>query len=100
MSKPILDTRKGQCWLCQKECRTECHHVFNGNPNRQRSEEYGLKLYLCHGCHERIHMDQELDESVKAFMQEHAMKRYGWTIEDFRSIFGKNYLEEDEDGEK
>lgn len=93
MSKPILDTKRGRCWLCQKtNVPTECHHVFNGNPNRKRSEQYGLKIYLCDSCHKKIHADQELDDAVKAFMQEHAMMHYGWEVEDFSKIFGKNYI--------
>lgn len=92
MTRSILMSESGVCFLCQKRGTTECHHVFNGNPNRKRSEQYGLKIYLCDACHRKVHADQGLDDSVKAYVQEQAMKHYGWEVEDFSKIFGKNYI--------
>ena len=38
MSKSILDTRKGICFLCGQHDFTEVHHIFGG-PNRRISDD-------------------------------------------------------------
>ena len=95
------------CWLCGANGSTDPldkHHVFGG-ALRSKSERYGLTVYLCHGsCHifgERAaHRSRETRERLQAAAQGAAMKRYGWTREDFMREFGKNYLaEESEESE-
>jgi len=34
----------------------------------------------------------EMDKELKQICQAAAMKHYGWTIDDFRMKFGKNYM--------
>ena len=68
-----------------------------GGSNRSKSEKYGLTIYLHHSkCHifgkRAIHNDAEMNRAIKAMAQEKAMQHYGWSIEDFIKIFGKNYL--------
>lgn len=74
----------------------ESHHIYNGNPNRKLSEKYGLKVYLCHYCHNEppngVHFNSMINLCLKANTQKKAMEYYGWDIDTFRSIFGKNYL--------
>lgn len=92
----------GYCWLCGKNGSAEPldkHHVFGG-ALRGKSERYGLTVYLCHGsCHifgERAaHRSRETRELLQAAAQRAAIKRYGWTREDFRREFGKNYLDDE-----
>lgn len=53
---PIVDTAKGECFLCRMEGirrqqYTEEHHVFYGGGLRQVSEENGFKVYLCREHH-------------------------------------------------
>ena len=53
---PIVDTVKGECFLCRMEGirrqqYTEEHHVFYGGGLRQVSEEHGFKVYLCRDHH-------------------------------------------------
>ena len=95
MSKSILQDEK-VCYLCGSHNMLECHHVFNGNPNRKLSEKYGLKVYLCHYCHNEppngVHFNSMLNLCLKAKAQKMAMEHYGWDVDTFRSIFGKNYL--------
>lgn len=72
------------------------HHVFGG-ANRKKSEKYGLKIYIHHNkCHifgeNSVHKNAKVDRAVKKVAQKRAMKRYGWSIEEFREIFGKNYI--------
>ena len=68
------------------------HHIFNGNPNRKLSEKYGLFVWIAPDRHDRIHRDEAEDIALKQRGQKAAMETYGWTVDDFRAIFGKNFL--------
>jgi hypothetical protein len=41
-------------------------------------------------------MNHEVDLKVKRYGQRKAMHEQGWSIEDFRREFGKNYLDSEE----
>jgi hypothetical protein len=43
-----------------------------------------------------VHQNKEIRAKLQAFAQKKAMAHYGWSREDFRREFYKNYLEEDE----
>ncbi len=92
--KSIIQTEK-QCYITGDEYNLHEHHVFNGS-NRKKSEKYGLKIWLRADWHNMekysIHMDAELDRRIKAEVQQIAMDHYGWTVEDFIRMFGKNYI--------
>ena len=95
--KSIIQPNKTHCYICKGNggyWGLDEHHVF-GQANRKLSEKYGLKVYLCHiECHlEGVHNNSELDHKLKAHVQKKAMKHYNWSVEDFISIFGKNYLD-------
>ena len=83
------------CYLCGCKLWIEEHHVYGG-ANRQISEKYGLKVNLCHYCHNEpplgVHYNARKNLKLKADVQKKAMEHYGWSVDDFRSIFGKNYL--------
>lgn len=70
--------------------------MFGGNPGRKKSERYGLKVYLCHYCHNEppngVHFNKERRLMLQAKAQEIAMERYEWSVEEFIQQFGKNYL--------
>ena len=93
----ILQNDKSYCYRCHRYIKTEEHHIF-GASNRNKSEKYGLKVYLCHDCHNRdkkhksIHFDK--DEMLKLHQegQKAYMEYYDKTIDDFRDEFGRNYL--------
>ena len=99
MSKSILQPDRSRCYLCGGfECgdHLDKHHVFGG-ANRPLSEKYGLYVYLHHGsCHifgkYAAHNDENTMLSLRQSAQKTAMDTYGWAEEDFRRIFGKNYL--------
>lgn len=68
-----------------------------GGANRKNSEKYGLKVYLHHSkCHifgkNSVHQNNAINNKLKAIAQRRAMEHYGWDVDTFRSIFGKNYL--------
>lgn len=88
-----------KCFLCDRNGngdRLERHHIFGGN-NRKWSEKYGLTVYLCgERCHRNgeysVHRNADISEYLHRYGQEKAMKENSWTKEQFRDVFGKNYL--------
>lgn len=99
MMESIIQEDRDCCFLCGMNTNLEpldCHHVFGG-ANRRKSEKYGLKVYLHHRrCHifgkESVHVNAEVDRALKQRVQKKAMDHYGWSVEDFIKIFGKNYI--------
>lgn len=91
------------CFLCGKNGlhdRLEKHHIFSG-PNRNLSEKYGLVVDLCgESCHRNgsraAHRNPETAKMLHVYGQKKAMREQGWTAEEFRQVFGKNYLEDEE----
>lgn len=89
-----------KCFLCGRNGngdRLELHHIF-GAANRDKSDKYGLTVYLCgERCHRlgrlSVHQNAEVMEYVHKYGQRLAQEKYGWTKEEFREIFGRNYLE-------
>lgn len=94
--KSILQEGTLCCFVCGRNNHLEEHHVFYGTANRKLSEKYGLKVKLCHNCHNEppggVHHNKESDRELKNYAQLKAMEFYGWSTEDFIRIFGKNYL--------
>lgn len=72
------------------------HEVFFGTANRQKSIDYGLVVFLAPEMHNMskagVHFNREFDLELKRIGQEAAMDYYGWTVEEFIKIFGRNYL--------
>ena len=72
------------------------HEVFFG-ANRQKSIKYGLVVFLTPEMHNMsnygVHFNRAFDLELKKIGQKAAMDYYGWDIEQFREIFGKNYLD-------
>lgn len=97
MKKPysIMTSDEGVCYLCGSYNWIEHHHVF-GAANRSKSTKYGLVVPLCKWCHNEppkgVHQNKETRQYLQQIAQQKAMEHYHWTIDDFRSIFGKNYL--------
>lgn len=97
--KSIMQQKDGACYLCMKlNCDysdkvTEEHHAIFGTAQRQLSEDYGLKVYLCLKHHtqgpEAVHNNYKNARLVQAAAQEAFEKHF--PEKDFRAIFGKNY---------
>lgn len=89
------------CWLCGRNGSgdpLDTHHIFGG-ANRSKSDRYGLTVKLCHSrCHifgkYAVHHNADTMRELHEYGQRLAMARYGWSVDDFRKEFGKNYLEE------
>lgn len=82
------------CFVCGYGGHTHCHHCIFGNSNRDNSEKYGLKVFLCWEHHEGntgVHNNRELDLQIKRIAQQRFEEIHG-TRQDFIQIFGKSYL--------
>ena len=99
------NARDGVCFLCGRdgtEDPLDFHHIFGGNAaDRKKCERYGLKVRLCHGrCHifgpEAAHNCAETMRTLRRYGQRKVMLEQGWTVEEFRFHFGKNYLDDEE----
>lgn len=95
----ILQTEK-ICYLCGSENeygmnKLEDHHIF-GAANRNNSEKYGLKVWLCAcKCHRYGKQAAHQNAKVAQILHEdgqQAFERVHGTREEFMQIFGKNYL--------
>ena len=105
MAKSILQEKNGYCFLCGRYKGSgldslDEHHVFGG-ALRDKSEKYGLKVYLHHlTCHENgknaVHQSGEVADKLKAYAQRKAMEHYGWSLDEWMQRFYVNYLEESE----
>lgn len=86
-----------ECFLCGQVKQTDRHHIF-GASMRKKSEKYGLVVDLCRNCHTEgknsVHKNARTMEKLHIYGQKKAMQENGWSIEDFRREFYKNYLEE------
>lgn len=99
MKQSILQADREVCYLCGRPAGydpLDRHHVFGG-ALRKKSEKYGLVVYLHHdSCHifgpQSAHRNAETALYLHQQAQRAAMERYGWTVEDFRREFYKNYL--------
>lgn len=71
-----------------------CHHVFNGNPNRKLSEEWGMKIWVHPLWHDNtpysIHKNEETDIIVKQYAQAIFEERHGH--DKFMEVFKRNWL--------
>lgn len=88
----VLQSRK-ECFICGTTENLEDHHVFYGHKNRNVSEKYGMKVWLCNRHHtgtEGIHKLTARDLELKKFAQMKFEKLY--PDKDFGEEFGRNYL--------
>lgn len=97
--RSILERNQNHCFICGSCSNLEIHHVLYGNPNRKLSDKYKLTVTLCRKHHtgnepgdRGVHFDKAKDLQLKQYAQRKAMEFYGWSEDEFREIFGKNYL--------
>ena len=91
--KSVIQQDYDRCYECGSVYGLEEHHCF-GASNRKWSEKYGLKVRLCHYCHNeppmgvhhnKAQMDKYHRIAQEAFERTHSR-------EEFMRIFGRNYL--------
>lgn len=69
---------------------TDTHHCIFGK-NRQNSEDYGLTVRLCRGCHRRLH-DSDEQLAIRYRKAAQMAFEYAYGHDEFMRIFGRNYL--------
>lgn len=91
--KSIIQKDESECFLCGRHDCLEEHHIFGGS-SRKFSERYGLKVKLCHWCHNEppngVHHDKEARLYLQKIGQEAFLREHG-SREDFFRIFGRFY---------
>ena len=83
------------CFECGSPYNLQEHHCIEGRGRRKLSEKYGLKILLCGmgGCHNKGHrQNPELLKKWQRLAEQAFLDYYDATIEDFRAIFGINFL--------
>lgn len=87
------------CYYAQERSCTGAdlvrHEVFHhdmGGATRELSKRYGAWVTLCPVHHGYVHSYPQITRTLQQDAQRRVMKRYGWTEDEFRKRFGKNYL--------
>lgn len=93
----ILQDDLSYCFKCGKTTgKIDRHEVFQGVAYRKKSKEHGLWVMLCHeSCHEGkdgVHGNRAFREELSAYAQKRAQETYGWTVDEWRERFGKNWI--------
>lgn len=99
MMESIVQFDTDVCFLCglpENGDHLDKHHCFGG-ALRKKSEKLGLFVYLHHSeCHIfgncSAHQCGDTTDMIHKAAQKAAMQQYGWSIDDFRREFYKNYL--------
>lgn len=101
----IAGQKRGVCYLCMLEENDrsihplEEHHIFGG-PLRKKSEEYGLKVYLCkkhhtgdiQGVQRAVHHPEYNDNGIKLKKIAQAAFEKEYSRGQFIQEFGRSYL--------
>lgn len=87
-----------ECFITGATENLHKHHIYGGG-RRSASEHYGCWIYLREDWHNLssygVHFNHDLDRKLKAACQREFEKTY--TRESFIGIFGRNYIEDDEE---
>ena len=90
MKSIIQDTK--ECYFCGDTQGLHEHHVISGK-NRQNSEKYGLKIWLCAKHHnmskDSVHFNPIYANLTKKIAQLYFEQKYD---KDFLKVFHRNYL--------
>ena len=107
MAKSIIQFDTGRCYLCGGPAEyydpLAKHHIFGGCKSiRDKADKYGLVVHIhnnkCHIYGENaVHRNARVNRALQAEAQKAALEKYGWSVEDFRREFYKNYIEEDDE---
>lgn len=83
-----------ECYFCGRTDTIERHHIFGG-PYRKASERHGLVVDLCHYCHNEPPVGAHHNKHTALRLKREGQRRFEQTHtrEEFRAVFGKNYLD-------
>ena len=91
----LLQDDLTKCFLCgRKDRKLDRHELWQG-AYRKKSKATGMWVMLCHeDCHEGrngVHQNHAKAHELRQLGQI-ALMETGWTVEDVRREFGRNYL--------
>jgi hypothetical protein len=84
------------CCLCGRGGDMARHEIYFG-PNRQASKANGFWVTVCPACHNMIHRNRKIDLELKKMCQSHYEESH--TRAEFMALIGRNYLEDDDEGD-
>lgn len=91
---PSIMQEKKVCYVTGSTQNLHAHEVFFGNPNRDKSLQWGCWVWLRGDWHNQsdygVHFNRELDQKLKQATQVEFERRY--SREKFMEVFGKSYL--------
>lgn len=91
--KSIISNEK-RCLICGNTMNLHIHHIFNGYGLRKKSEEDGLKVYLCAFCHKRVHENKKELNFLKMLGERKYLETHSY--EDYMKRYKVNYIELEE----
>lgn len=80
-----------RCYLCEAQGMLETHHCIKGS-NRKIADREGLTVYLCPACHRLLHDTGRDEKKLMQIAEAVWMAVNSKTKDDFRMLFGKNYI--------
>ena len=91
----LLQKDLSYCFLCKRRDRKLDRHELWQGAYRKKSKETGMWVMLCHDdCHEGrngVHQNPARAHELRQLGQMVLME-HGWTVDDVRQAFGRNYL--------
>lgn len=88
----ILTSDLEHCIICRTK-KDNLHEVFFGTANRSKSMLWGCVIPLCFTHHTEMHKNIEWQKYWHIEAEKKFLYYYNMTKDDFRKIFGKNYLD-------
>lgn len=101
MSDSIISNER-ECFICHSTYGLERHHIFHGMANnkkgslRQKSEHYGLWVYLCYYHHNQfggkhgVHNTDKADMKLQRVAQIEFEKTH--TRKEWMELFHQNFI--------
>lgn len=96
--KSIVTDYEQMCIICNSMNNIHIHHLCEGVANRQKSEDFGLKIPLCAKHHNMSNMSVHLNTEMNAMSHiigqlafEREMALQGMTREECRAKFIKEF---------
>ena len=91
----LFPCEDGTCYRCHNTVQTARHEIYGG-ALRSKSKQFGLWINVCPQCHAAVHDSGEMQDYYHRLGQHLAMAEYGWTVQEFRRRFYKNYIDTEE----
>lgn len=96
-NKSLIQQDSSYCYIHKKFLHMDVpachlHHTIHGNANRKIADKEGCYCFLCVKCHSALHDKGLYDLKLQQITEEAWLEHNNKTIEEWISLFGKNYL--------